>query len=66
MQKQIEYITKNAKHGDLKSCADAYKYDYGYVRQVATGHRQNPDMLQNIVDYIKALRAAEQSIKINA
>jgi hypothetical protein len=29
------------KRGDLKKIAEALGEDYGYVRQVASGHRQN-------------------------
>lgn len=57
---KIEWIAKNSRHGDITRCASTYKYDKDYLREVSKGRRNNADMVDNLVEFIKTMRKVEQ------
>lgn len=63
--KKIEWVALNMKHGDLTRCASAYKYDVGYLREVSKGRRNNAEMLDTFIEFIKEMRALERVATVN-
>lgn len=62
---KIEWVAQNSKHGDLTRCASAYKYDIGYLREVSKGRRNNIDMLDTLIGFIKEMRAIDKTPTVN-
>lgn len=60
MSNKIEWVAKNVKRGDLTRCALAYKYDPEYLGDIAKGRRNNTEMLENLIGFIKEMRQIER------
>lgn len=62
----LSEISKRKKKGDLSTCALAFGHDFHYLSQIATGWRNNDEMLDDILYTIRMREEMEARLRSKA
>lgn len=60
MKEKLQWIKLNKRGGDLKRCASANKYNLEYLYQVTVGDRNNEEMLDSVILFIRSVAAIDK------